>query len=158
MLLSTYFDGDVEHAWEAVFRMCGLFENTARFVGEKLGWEYNEKKERGRGSFWNGRSRWRNSFCVSLGSIMHGCLGTEYYIYEFFIKRNRQQEGLGTVFLCEIESYVKTIGEIIYSCRPSGMFPHTHSIQRTDFRNWRDMSLWQKRLIKTTSPSLLPMS
>ncbi len=95
---------------------------------------------------------------VSLGSIMHGCLGTEYYIYEFFIKRDRQQEGLGTVFLCEIESYVKTIGEIIYSCRPSGMFPHTHSIQRTDFRNWRDMSLWQKCLIKTTSPSLLPMS
>ncbi len=51
---------------------------------------------------------------------MQGCLGTEYYIYEFFIKRDRQQEGLGTVFLCEIESYVKTIGEIIYSCRPCG--------------------------------------
>ena len=44
MLLSTYFDGDVEHAWAAVFRMCELFENTARFVGEKLGWEYNEKE------------------------------------------------------------------------------------------------------------------
>lgn len=47
---------------------------------------------------------------VSLGSIMHWCLGTEYYIYEFFIKRDRQQEGLGTVFLSEIESYVKDVG------------------------------------------------
>ena len=51
MLLSTYFDGDVEHAWEAVFRMCGLFENTARFVGEKLGWEYNEKEGKGAREF-----------------------------------------------------------------------------------------------------------
>ena len=41
MLLSTYFDGDVENAWKSVFRMCELFDNTARLVGEKLGWEYN---------------------------------------------------------------------------------------------------------------------
>ncbi len=51
MLLSTYFDGDVDHAWAAVFRMCGLFENTARFVGEKLGWEYNEKEGKGAREF-----------------------------------------------------------------------------------------------------------
>ncbi len=47
MLLSTYFDGDVDHAWEAVFRMCDLFESVARFVAEKLGWEYNEKEGKG---------------------------------------------------------------------------------------------------------------
>lgn len=47
---------------------------------------------------------------VSLGSIMHWYLGDEYYIYELFIKRDRQQKGLGTVFLGEIESYVKDIG------------------------------------------------
>lgn len=51
MLLSTYFDGDVDHAWAAVFRMCELFENTARFVGEKLGWEYNEKEGKGARAF-----------------------------------------------------------------------------------------------------------
>lgn len=51
MLLSTYFDGDVDHAWSAVFRMCGLFENTARFVGEKRGWEYNEKEGKGAREF-----------------------------------------------------------------------------------------------------------
>lgn len=103
------------------FFVCAGCLKTRRGLSGKS-WDGNimKKKERERGSFWNGCSRWRNSFCVSLGSIMHGCLGTEYYIYEFFIKRDRQQEGLGTVFLCEIESYVKTIGEIIYSCRPSG--------------------------------------
>ena len=44
MLLATYFDGNVDHAWESVWKMCELFENTARFVGEKSGWEYNEKE------------------------------------------------------------------------------------------------------------------
>ncbi|MCM1104614.1 MAG: aminoglycoside 6-adenylyltransferase [Clostridium sp.] len=44
MLLSTYFDGNVDHAWESVFRMCELFENTARFVGDNLGWEYREQE------------------------------------------------------------------------------------------------------------------
>ncbi|MCM1235033.1 MAG: aminoglycoside 6-adenylyltransferase, partial [Ruminococcus flavefaciens] len=40
--LSTYFDADVEHAWQSVLGMCELFESVAWFVGEKLGWEYNE--------------------------------------------------------------------------------------------------------------------
>lgn len=44
---------------------------------------------------------------VSLGSIMHWCTGTEYYIYEFFIAREQQNKGLGTIFLSEIEKYVK---------------------------------------------------
>ena len=46
----------------------------------------------------------------SLGSIMHGCAGTAYYIYEFCIKRERQHSGLGTLFLNEIENYVKNLG------------------------------------------------
>ena len=44
MLLSTYFDGNVDNAWKSVFRMCELFDNTARLVGEKLGWEYNSQE------------------------------------------------------------------------------------------------------------------
>ena len=44
MLLSTYFDGNVENAWKSVWAMCKLFENVAQFVGEKLGWEYTEKE------------------------------------------------------------------------------------------------------------------
>lgn len=43
-LLSTYFDGDVDNAWKSVFGMCELFEQVAQFVGEKSGWEYNDKE------------------------------------------------------------------------------------------------------------------
>ena len=40
--LSTYFRCRTEEAWEAVMRMCTLFERTARFVGEKFSYPYNE--------------------------------------------------------------------------------------------------------------------
>ncbi len=44
--LSTYFGGNVEEAWNAVFRMCDLFEETAVSVGKILGYEYNEEEGR----------------------------------------------------------------------------------------------------------------
>ena len=44
MFLSTYFDSDIDNAWKSVIGMCELFANVAQFVGEKLGWEYNEKE------------------------------------------------------------------------------------------------------------------
>jgi len=40
--LSTYFDCDLGNAWNAVMRMCTLFEKTAKYVGERLGYAYNE--------------------------------------------------------------------------------------------------------------------
>ncbi len=46
---------------------------------------------------------------VSLGSIMHWCTGTEYYIYEFFVMRERQGKGLGTEFIKDIIEYVKKL-------------------------------------------------
>lgn len=42
--LSTYFRADVGEAWEAVMEMCTLFERTALFVGEALGYQYNEQE------------------------------------------------------------------------------------------------------------------
>lgn len=44
MLMDTYFDGTIENAWQAVFKMCDLFKNTAQYVGRQLGYEYNEKE------------------------------------------------------------------------------------------------------------------
>lgn len=44
MLLSTYFDGNINNAWTSVFCMCELFGKVAQFVGEKSGWKYNEKE------------------------------------------------------------------------------------------------------------------
>lgn len=40
--LSTWFSCDVEEAWEAVFRMCILFEKTAQYVGRQQGFKYNQ--------------------------------------------------------------------------------------------------------------------
>lgn len=31
-------------AWKSVLGMCELFRSVAQFVGEKLGWRYNEKE------------------------------------------------------------------------------------------------------------------
>lgn len=43
-LTATYFDCNIENAWQAVFRMCDLFKNTAQYVGEQLGYEYNQEE------------------------------------------------------------------------------------------------------------------
>lgn len=42
LYLSTWFSNDREEAWEAVFRMCDLFEQAAKYVGLHLGYAYNE--------------------------------------------------------------------------------------------------------------------
>ena len=44
---------------------------------------------------------------LSLGSIIHWCTGTEYYIFEFCIKTDSQGKGLGTEFLKRVEEYAK---------------------------------------------------
>lgn len=51
MFLETYFDCNVDHAWQAVFKMCTLFETTAQYVGEKLGWEYHKEEGRAARSY-----------------------------------------------------------------------------------------------------------
>lgn len=42
--LSTYFNCNREEAWNAVLGMCDLFEETALFVSDKLGVEYNQEE------------------------------------------------------------------------------------------------------------------
>lgn len=44
--LSTYSSGSVDACWEAVEVMCSLFETTALYVGESLGYEYNVEEGR----------------------------------------------------------------------------------------------------------------
>lgn len=41
LFLSTYFGYDIMEAWQAVFKMCDLFQNAAQYVGNYLGYEYN---------------------------------------------------------------------------------------------------------------------
>lgn len=45
---------------------------------------------------------------LSLGSVMHWCTGTEYYIFEFCIKTENQGKGAGTAFLKQVEEYAKS--------------------------------------------------
>lgn len=49
--LDTYFGKDIDGAWEAVFRMCDLFEETAGYVAEKLGYGYNFEEGRAARAF-----------------------------------------------------------------------------------------------------------
>lgn len=44
---------------------------------------------------------------LSLGYIMHWCIGTEYYIFEFCVKTELQQKGMGTEFLNMVETIAK---------------------------------------------------
>lgn len=44
---------------------------------------------------------------LSMGSIMHWHIGTEYYIFEFCIKTEYQSKGIGTEFLQAVEQYAK---------------------------------------------------
>ncbi len=39
--LRTYADGDIGHLWEAVLTMCALFDDTARWLAERLGLAYD---------------------------------------------------------------------------------------------------------------------
>jgi aminoglycoside 6-adenylyltransferase len=41
----------LEEGWEAVIRMCHLFDQSARYVGDKLGFEYNEAEGKNSLSF-----------------------------------------------------------------------------------------------------------
>lgn len=49
--LNTYFGGNMEEAWEAIFLMCDLFSSAARYVAENLGYFYNVKEEKAAGDF-----------------------------------------------------------------------------------------------------------
>ena len=54
---------------------------------------------------------------ISLGSIIHWCSGTEYYIREFCIQRTQQHKGTGTLFINLIEDYLyqNSISSILLS-------------------------------------------
>ena len=39
--LSTYCGADIEESWDAIFRMCDLFDASAKYVGMELEYTYN---------------------------------------------------------------------------------------------------------------------
>ena len=53
MYLSTYFSGNIDEAWKAIFRMCGLFETTALYIAENLEYTYNKTESENAKEFLN---------------------------------------------------------------------------------------------------------
>lgn len=51
-----------------------------------------------------------NLIGVSMGHIIHWYTGTEYYINELCIRTDKQGNGVGTLFLKEIEKEIKKLG------------------------------------------------
>lgn len=49
--LATYSSADIEECWNAVMKMCDLFQDTAIYVGESLGYEYNQIEGRNARSY-----------------------------------------------------------------------------------------------------------
>lgn len=44
--LDTYFNGNVEETWNAVLKMCDLFEHTAKYVADSLAMTYDDAEGR----------------------------------------------------------------------------------------------------------------
>ena len=51
LYLNTYFGGNVEEAWKAVFSMCDLFESVTEYVAKGLGYTYNREEGRAAAAF-----------------------------------------------------------------------------------------------------------
>lgn len=49
--LNTYFGGNVEEAWKAVFSMCELFECATGYVAEGLGYTYDREEGKAAAAF-----------------------------------------------------------------------------------------------------------
>ena len=49
--LDTYFGGSIEEAWEAVFKMCNLFNSATEYVAKGLGYTYNIKEAKAAETF-----------------------------------------------------------------------------------------------------------
>ena len=50
-LLETFIGADIDKAWDSVFILCELFDDTARELSEKWGYQYNEEEAHASYSF-----------------------------------------------------------------------------------------------------------
>lgn len=75
---------------------------------------------------------------LSLGYVMHWCVGTEYYIFEFCIETERQGEGLGTDFLSRIEKYAKNKKITHIFLQTERTVPAYHFYQKNGFSEIKD--------------------
>lgn len=79
-----------------------------------------------------------NLIGLSMGSIMHWYVGTQYYISEFCVKAEKQGNGLGTFFLQEIEEYIKNKQIPCIFLQTKRTVPAYNFYQKNDFIELKD--------------------
>lgn len=75
---------------------------------------------------------------LSLGSIIHWCTGTEYYIFEFCIKAEIQRKGVGTEFLRMVEEHSKAKGATHIFLQTERTVPAYHFYLKNSFTELKD--------------------
>lgn len=75
---------------------------------------------------------------LSMGSIIHWHSGTEYYIFEFCIKTEKQGMGMGTDFLRQVEEYVKCRKITHIFLQTDRTVPAYHFYQKNGFIELKD--------------------
>lgn len=74
----------------------------------------------------------------SMGSIMHWYSGTEYYIFEFCIKTEKQGMGIGTDFLKQVEECVKSRQITHIFLQTERTVPAYHFYKKNGFTELKD--------------------
>lgn len=83
---------------------------------------------------------------VSMGNIKHWFTGTEYYIDEFCIRPDRQGQGLGTLFLKEIEKAIREMGLTQIFLQTESTVPAYHFYQKNGFNELKEHVSFAKRI------------
>lgn len=85
---------------------------------------------------------------VSMGHIRHWYSGTEYYIDEFFIKKDMQGKGIGTYFINQIQKAIKEIGFVQIFLQTENNVPAYDFYLKNGFRELKEHVSFVKRVEK----------
>lgn len=74
----------------------------------------------------------------SLGYVFSWWEGREYFIKEFFISRDKQNQGIGSIFLEEIYKYLKVEGIKAITLATEKNFPAYSFYEKNGFKELKD--------------------
>lgn len=83
---------------------------------------------------------------ISMGYIRHWYTGTEYYIDEFCICRNKQGIGIGTKFLKDVEQYIMNNGMTHIFLQTERTVPAYNFYKKNGFYELEEHVSFAKRL------------
>lgn len=81
-----------------------------------------------------------------MGHIRHWYSGTEYYIDELCIQTDKQENGIGTYFLKEIEKGIKEIGLVQIFLQTERNVPAYGFYQKNGFCKLKEHVSFTKRI------------